>query len=470
MTQHHTQMFDLAAAEEIHKSSVALLSDPGIKLEHDGIIERLRARGAKPGAAAQVVRIPEGLIDECLAGAPHSVTLAGHDTTRIVGGGAVPAIWSAPGMQILDRNTIRPLARRDMANLTHLFDQLPAVDGVFGMTLSDAPPGTSDITGLRIMAENTSKHIRAMCFTPEGADYFGEMKSVLGGAPWFSMGFTAHGPLRWTNLALEIFKRTAGHGIPTTINGEPMAGTSGPVTIAGAATVGNAEILAGLVVNQVLEPGRPCIYNLGLAHVFDMRTAVAVTGGPENHLLAAFSAALGKFYGLPSCSWVSTEAMVADAQAALEKTAGFLTHLQNKVDVIWGVGQLESEMTLSPAQAVIDDEIIGYSRRYLAGANLSAQSIALDVTREVGITGHFLDHEHTLQHFRDELYEPRILCRVRRAAWTDAGARDLTVTAAERAEAFMRSERRKHVSTDQSRALRQIETRYLAAKGFVVSQ
>ena len=106
-----------------------------------------------------------------------------------------------------------------------------------------------------------------------------EMKKVVGDFPWFSVGFTAHGPLRWTNLALEIYRHTAGHGIPATVNGEPMAGVSGPVTLAGAAAVGNAEILAGIVVNQILEPGRPVIFNLGLAHVFDMRTAIAVTGG-----------------------------------------------------------------------------------------------------------------------------------------------------------------------------------------------
>ena len=53
---------------------------------------------------------------------------------------------------------------------------------------------------------------------------------------------------------------------------------SGAVPLAGAAAVGNAEILAGIVVNQILEPGRPCIYNLGLAHVMDMRTALAEGG------------------------------------------------------------------------------------------------------------------------------------------------------------------------------------------------
>jgi hypothetical protein len=103
--------------------------------------------------------------------------------------------------------------------------------------------------------------------------------------PWFSIGFTAHGPLRWTNLALEVFARSAGHGIPVTVNGEPMAGASAPVTLAGAFAVGNAEILAGIVVNQLLEPGRPVVYNLGLGHVLSLALdVVRATGiaGPSS--------------------------------------------------------------------------------------------------------------------------------------------------------------------------------------------
>ncbi len=80
------------------------------------------------------------------------------------------------------------------------------------------------------------------------------------------------------------------------------------------------------MINQILEPGRPLVYNLGLAHVMDMKQATAVTGGPENALLAKASAALGRFYHLPSSSWVSTDSIHEDEQAALEKMFGFTTH------------------------------------------------------------------------------------------------------------------------------------------------
>ncbi|MCK4376334.1 MAG: trimethylamine methyltransferase family protein, partial [Candidatus Brocadiae bacterium] len=214
-----------------------------------------------------------------------------------------------------------------------------------------------------------------------------------------------------------------------------------------------------------LEPGRPCIYNLGLAHVMDMRSALAVTGGPENALLAGVSAAMGRFYGLPSCSWVSTEAMCPDAQAALEKMFGWHAHMADGMSLIWGVGQLESEMTISPAQAVIDDEMISYVRRCLRGVEVDEGALALDVCREVGIAGSFLEHEHTLRHFRSELYVPSLLLRERRAKWESEGGRTLSERADEVASDLMDRPVDTGLTEDQAAELDRITHRFLREQG-----
>ena len=444
--------------QPIHDAALELLRDPGVRIEHDPVYEALLKAGAKPGSASQLVRFPAPLVAACVERAPSAILLADRreDGGRRLSAGGRSSVWSTPGMNWCRHGEVRRFTTRDMADYARLLDQLPALDGVFGMALADVPPHAADVTGLSIMADHTRKHVRVLCSTPAGADAMCRMKPVVSDAPWFSIGFTAHGPLRWTNLALDIFARTAGHGIPTTINGEPMAGTSGPVTLAGTAAVGNAEILAGLVVNQVLEPGRPCIYNLGLAHVFDMRKAVAVTGAPENHLLAGVSAAMGRVYNLPSCSWVSTEALLPDAQAAIEKSIGWLTHLSSGVNLVWGVGQLESELTVSPAMAVIDQEILDVVARFRRGIEVSAETLALDVTREVGPAGEVLSHDHTLTHFREELFEPRILWRGKRADWDAQGAPSLSARAEDRATELMNAERAPFLTADQRCELRKI--------------
>ncbi|MCL1818370.1 MAG: trimethylamine methyltransferase family protein [Spirochaetaceae bacterium] len=452
--------------EQIHETALDLLENPGVRLEHPEINARLIKEGASLGAAPDVIRFPRKMVQEKIALCPPEFRFADRfNQGKILSAAGESVVWSVPGMSLFDKGECRPFTSRDMAGWARLIDRLPNVDGVFSLAMDDIPPRARDVAGLRIIAENTTKHIRVLCFTPAGMDAMVRMKDVVGNYPWFSIGFTAHGPLRWTNLALDIFYRTAGHGIPVTVNGEPMAGVSGPVTLAGSAAVGTAEILAGIVVNQVLEPGRPCIFNLGLAHTFDMRTSIAVTGGPENALFAQLSARLGRFYNIPSGSWVSTESMCPDAQAALEKMCGFLTHLQEKASLIWSVGQLESEITVSPSQAVIDNEMIEFARRYLRGAEVNDSTLALDLIRDVGISGSFLGETHTLERFRDELFIPSILFRKTRTPWKEAGSPRLEDTAEERAHALMAEAPRNGLTAEQIKELDSIAVRYSASLG-----
>ncbi len=397
--------------EFIHNASLRILEDIGVRLEHDGIVERMIRAGAIPGTSAQEVRLPRQMVMEYLAQAPSRVELAQLDgTVDVLTCDSAPLFWTTPVMYWWTGRERRPITTGDLAALSRLCNALPSVQGVMGVACADVPPPQRDFVGVRVMAENTRRHVRALCFGPAGMDALREMKPVVRGN-WLSVGFTAHGPLRWTNLALTIFERSAGSGIPVTINGEPMAGVTGPVTLAGAMAVGNAEILSGIVINQVLEPGRPVIHNLGLAHTFDMRQATAVTGGPENALFADAGAQLGRFYRLPSSSWSSTESVFDDSQAALEMALALQTHAAAGVSLIWGLGQLESEKTFSPAQLVIHDEIVGWVRRQLRGVEVNDQTVPMDLITQVGIGGAFLETDHTLENFRDEFWQPHILNR-----------------------------------------------------------
>jgi len=450
-------------AARIQEASLQLLDRPGIRLEHEGIVQRLLAAGAKAGDGADVVRLPREMVEEAVQACPREVRLADRQgNAKTLTATSDPCIWSSPGMTLMRDGEARPFTSSDMVMTSRLLQQLDQVDVIVGMAMDDVPPSACDVVGLQVMAANSTKHIRAVCYSPGGAEVMTRMKPVVGDYPWFGVGFTAHGPLRWTNLALTIYERTAGHGIPATVNGEPMAGTSGPVTLAGTAAVGNAEILAGIVVNQMLEPGRPLIYNLGLAHVFDMRTAIAVTGGPENALLAKISAMMGRFYDLPSSSWVSTESMCPDSQAALEKMFGWHTHMTEGVSAIWGVGQLESEITFSPAQAVIDNEMIAFARRYARGFDTNDASLALDVCREVGIAGSFLEHIHTLRGYRNELFQPNLLFRENRDRWNELGRPALHDRAEAIASDLMANEVDPGLDDDQLRTLRKMADTFVA--------
>ncbi len=448
---------DPSQLEQTHNASLKILNEVGVRLEHEDVLARVMAAGASPGGGSSEVRFPPEMVNEYLRLAPGEVVLdsaSGGISSRLASEGE-SLFWTCPVLNYWTGAERREVTSGDLAAVGRLCDHLPNVQGVMGVAMADVPPAFRDFVGVRILAENTRKHIRALCFSGKGMEALAAMKPLLPGA-WLSVGFTAHGPLRWTHLALDIFLRSAGLGIPVTVNGEPMAGVSGPVTPAGSIAVGNAEILAGIVVNQILEPGRPVIYNLGLAHAFDMRHATAVTGGPENALFARASAALGRFYGIPSSSWVSTESLFEDQQAGLEKMFGLETHMSSGVNLIWGLGQLESEMTLSLAQLVIDNEMVDYVRRYLRGFDVNDDTLALDVVREVGIGGSYLETEHTLRNFRDHIFHPVLLNRDRR----QKTSRPLHEVAAEKAQSILEGDTEARLPQETVRALRGIEARF----------
>ncbi len=455
-------------ALQIHETSMNLLENPGCKIEHDEIAAMLLRAGAQPGHDAQVVRFPRNMVEEYLAMAPETVRLANlTGAVDEMKAGDASCFWTGAALNYLDLDgSCREITSQDLADWARLIDAMDQVHAIVGTAMSDVPPPARDFVGLRVMAENTRKHIRALSFTSTGSEAMREMAAVLADGdlknrPVLSMGFTAHGPLRWTHLALDIYLKSAGAGIPVTVNGEPSCGASGPVTLAGSLSVGNAEVLAGIVLNQVIEPGRPVIHNLGFSHIMDMKTTIAVTGGPEVCLLATAGAKLAQLYRLPSCSWMCTEAMVPDEQAMIESTFGALTHAQAGVNVVWGVGQLDSEKTISPAKALMDNEVIGMMRRYLRGIEVNPDTLAEEVVREVGIAGHFMGAMHTFEHFRTEFYEPKLLNRVSRDNWAGKGSRTLSEVAAEAARKILTAERQPLLDADKLAELQRIEAAYL---------
>jgi trimethylamine--corrinoid protein Co-methyltransferase len=287
--------------------------------------------------------------------------------------------------------------------------------------------------------------------------------ALLAERPLLSFGYSIVSPLHWTPTGLGSMRNTAGHGLPFMINSEPMGGGSAPVTLAGCLVLANADVLSGIVIAQLLERGRPVIYNAGFAHVLDMSTAVALTGAPENALLQSAGADLARFHNLPSASWMSTEAMVVDAQAAAETMITGLAHASNGVNIVWGAGNLESTLCMSAEKLVIDDEIIGSIRRYVRGIEVSEETLALDLIRELGHRPDYLWNEHTLAHFQEEIRHSRLPVRCKREAWENQGSRAWDERAAERVREILGQPAVLQVTPEQERELTRIVDRHLAA-------
>ena len=416
------------ARDRVHHGSMHLLSTLGVRVDHEEVLDRLEERGAAVDRMNHIARLPEHTIMEALSCAPSTAVIEDQNGHRyLLRPEGESVYWTGNALYMVEGAHRREISTRDFSRMAALVDRLEHVHAMVGTSIADVPPRCRDFVGFRLMAEQTTKHLRPVIFSAEGANAILEMARVLldgkdhAQHPIFSLGYSNVSPLHWTATALELMRFTSGYRIPIMLNAEPMAGGTSPVTIAGSILAGNAEILSGIVIAQLLEQGRPCIYNLGFAHVLDMRTTVALTGSPETSLFAVSGAEMAAYYHLPCASWASTDSVVMDSQAAYEKMLAFLTHTQAGVNVIWGVGQLEAQLSLSLAQAVIDNEILGYVNRYRRGFGTEEEDFALKVIQEAGFQGDFLSHDHTLQHYRDELSVSDLANRDRRGRWSAPG-------------------------------------------------
>lgn len=456
-------LLDKAACEQIHEAGLKVLERVGVRVDDPEVVSQLQEAGAQVSDGT-VVRIPRKLVEWALQQAPKQIRVA--DRT-----GKVWEMGPQGGTMVLTGNALyinrgcerHDLASSDLAELARVVDACKNLGGMVGTGVSDYPPPTRDFVGFRIMARNTAKHLRPCIYSDKGGRLVMEMAQVLlGGTPLrerpiVSTGFSILSPLHWTAFALGVFKQTAGFGVPATINSEPLGGGTAPVTLAGCLAIGDADVLSGLVINQLLEPGRPCIYNIGFAHVLDMASTIALTGAPENALLQAAGADLARFHGLPSASWMSTESMTVDSQAAFEKMITGMAHAAAGVNFIWGAGNLESTLAMSSESLVMDDEIAGYFLRYQKGFPVDEESIALKVIEEVGLKGDFLGSEHTLLNYKQVLSRPILATRTLRTKWQAKGGRTYEEAIQQRVHDILAAEPINYLDAHQEAELERIQ-------------
>jgi trimethylamine--corrinoid protein Co-methyltransferase len=156
-----------------------------------------------------------------------------------------------------------------------------------------------------------------------------------------------------------------------------------------------------------------------------MASGLSSEGSPESSLGLAVQAEVARSFGLPTWGLAgSTDAKVVDAQAGAESAFSILAQGLAGLNLIHDVGYMDMAMVCSPAQLVLGNDIVGMVKRFLRGTEVSKETLAREVISAVGPGGHFLQQDHTVEHFRRELWRPSIMTRQPYEAWLREGSKD----------------------------------------------
>ena len=127
-----------------------------------------------------------------------------------------------------------------------------------------------------------------------------------------------------------------------------------------------------------------------------------------------------------------------DAQSGHEFTLTALIPALAGANLIYGVGMLDSALTWDYASAYLQNEFIDMILKVVNGIQITDETLAMDVIREVGPAGEFITHEHTYNNFK-KLSNPKMMDRDNRENWEAAGSPDIAELAFEKSQDILKN-------------------------------
>jgi len=220
----------------------------------------------------------------------------------------------------------------------------------------------------------------------------------------------------------------------------PTAGTTAPFSIAGAIAQQAAEVLASLVLVQLVHPGLPMVF-CGRLAMMEPRTGLSVWGGVEMGLASAGTVQLGHRYGLPvNVYGFSTNSHALDLQNGFERALNAVIPALAGADELSGIGEMEAGSLSTYAQMVADDEFASSIHRVRRGFAADEDSLAVDVIASVMNGSHnFLGQKHTMNYLKNgEVFVSKLAERGSWETWDQGGRRGIAERAQAESERILR--------------------------------
>ncbi len=455
----------------IDQASRALLWEVGVEVHDERAMDYYEGAGAHVDREKCMVRVPDYVITDTLKKCSSSVRLYNRKDPEplVIGGDDVYFGTVGIATNVLDINTdqYRSVLTQDLVDIIQLSDVLERPHYILvPATPTDVPSAVVDLVETKALLMNTSKHFITEAQNAENSRRAIEMAALVAGGldklaakPFMTMLVTLTSPLHFRQDVADLIIETAKVGLPLFIESGPMAGGTGPATMAGNLICANAEILNAFVLAKAVNPEVPLVY-ASWARLLDMRAATCSHGGPEFAMLRVGTSQLAKYYGLPCGGGsVLADTKSIDVQLGMEKMGTGLLPALAGTNMCTGMGLFADENAISLETLVIDWEITGWIERVLRGIEVTKETCDLAVFKEVGPGGDFVRCAHTRENYKRESFLPHIMDRGYLALDKDPLAKEMRKRAKSMYPKLMREYKAPEISADIVRQMDEIIAR-----------
>lgn len=449
--------------QEIHSASLSILQDIGMVIHHEEALKLLKKAGAYVSEGNRVY-IPSSLAEWAIRTAPSRITVFDRNgkTGMFLEGYKVNYGTGSDCPYIYDSFTKqrRKFLYKDVEHAVTLCDYLPHIDFIMSMGLiSDCKMDVTYQHEYAVMLRNSTKPQVITAADRESLDDIAEMAAAAVGGreqlsrkPIFVLYDEPSSPLQHSFTAIDKLLYMSEHRYPTNYSPGAMAGATCPITLAGAIAQSTAEILTGLVIHQLKNPGAPFVFGAGVSPI-DMTSMQPTYSAPEAMMGQAGLCDMARFYNLPSWGFAGCSASkLPDEQAAIEASSYIMMAALMGTNLTHDVGYLEFGLTYSFDLLVMCNESIGQVKRLMQGIRVDKEYLALDAIRRVGPGGHYLGDEHTFNHFREN-WQPDITDRNTFETWAANGGTSMGQRSTNKVEFILSSHKPQAVTPEVDAAI-----------------
>jgi len=402
--------------DRIHESSLEIMDQTGIAFHSETARNVFKKHGAR--VDGEVVHISRKLFDQAMHSVPRVFKWHARNpqNSLMVGGEQRRTHVLLDHGPVFIQDVEKGRRNGTLADLVNLYrlGQKSGVASIIGqipVDPSDIPIKGRHLQMMYHLLRNTDKPLMGWTDDRRRVDEMLDMIDLVMGRPHYLDTHPAIGisicslsPLRYAPESCDSLIAYAQRRQPILVLSAAMAGITAPISLVGTVIQQNAEVLAGMVLIQLINPGTPFIYGPA-SSVPNMKSASYITSSPESGLINMIGLQLAiDLYGFPTRTMAGlTDSKKVDCQAGYETMQNYFTMLLSGTHLINECfGTLDGIKTVSYEKFIIDEEMLSRMQRILQGVDISDEDYFKNVSviNEIGRTGSYLEHASTLEKFR----------------------------------------------------------------------